>query len=45
MAVITALAGDNMALIQFMGSWQCENKEKCVKIAGVKMKTFSVILT
>ena len=34
--LVTVLAGDNMTLIQFMGSWLCENKEKCVKIAGIK---------
>jgi hypothetical protein len=27
-AVITVLAGGNMDLIQFVGSWKCENKEK-----------------
>jgi hypothetical protein len=36
MAVITVLAGDNMALIQFVGSWKCKNKEKFMKIAGAK---------
>jgi hypothetical protein len=41
MVVITALAGDNMALIQFMGSWQSENKEKCVKMGGLNKNVFS----
>lgn len=34
MAVVTVLAGDNLALIQFMDLWQREKKEKRMKIGG-----------
>jgi hypothetical protein len=31
-----------MALIQFVGSWKCKNKEKFMKIAGAKWKYFQL---